>query len=70
MPVGFRRYRRRMELSFEDAAPPDPWGGVQPKFERLEYERPQRFILVGKLVSGEPVRVPLCARRYEDEPGR
>jgi hypothetical protein len=63
-----RRYRRRMEFWSEDAEPSDPWGGLQPKLERLEYEAPRRFVLVGKLNSGEPIRVRLCPGRDEEEP--
>jgi hypothetical protein len=53
-----------------DDPPPCPWGGVQPKFERLEYEGPRRFFLVGKLASNEPIRIRLCAGRYQQQPER
>jgi hypothetical protein len=47
---------------------PSPWGPHQPKFERLEYAGPRRFYLVGRLASGEPIRVRLTSARYEQLP--
>ena len=41
---------------------------MQLKSERLEYERPGRFFLVGKLAFREPVRVRLSALQYEQRP--
>ena len=41
-----------------------------PKFERIEYEGSRRFFLVGKLSSGEPIRIRLSAVRYEQGPGQ
>ena len=41
------------------AEDPCPWGGVQPKFDRLGYDGPARFFLIGRLASGEHVRVQL-----------
>jgi hypothetical protein len=40
---------------------PCPWAGRQPKFERLQYDAPGRFFLIGRLASGEPVRIQLAA---------
>jgi hypothetical protein len=50
--------------------PPDPgyWGGRQPHFERLEYDGPRKFFLVGHLASGEPVRVQLTTASYQQLP--
>jgi hypothetical protein len=45
--------------SFERREPPDPWSGRQPRFEGLVSEGPDRFVLLGRLPSGEPVRVQL-----------
>jgi hypothetical protein len=59
-----------VSFSFEHTKDPAPSGPVQPKFDRLEYEEPRRFYLVGKLASGEPVRIRLTAGRYEQAPRR
>jgi hypothetical protein len=40
--------------------PDDPWGGRQPKFDRLVMRDARTFVLEGRLVpSGEPVAVRL-----------
>jgi hypothetical protein len=54
----------------ENPEPPAPWTRSQPKFERLEYEGPRRFFLVGRLPSGEPLRIRLCAGSYETKSRR
>jgi hypothetical protein len=57
-------------LSSGQPEPPAPWGNHQPKFERLEYEEPRRFFLVGKLAPGDRVRVRMTAGSYEQESPR
>ena len=59
-----------MSFSSEHAKQPAPWGSIQPKFDRLEHEDGRRFYLVGRLASGEPVRIRLTAGRYEQVPRR
>lgn len=44
---------------FERREPPDPWSGGQPRFEGLASEGPDRYFLLARLPSGEPVRVQL-----------
>jgi hypothetical protein len=39
--------------------PERPWGGAQPKFEKLVMHGTDRFALVGRLASGETIDVPL-----------
>ena len=45
--------------SFDRREPSDPWSGRQPRFERLASEGADRFFLLARLPSGEPVRVQL-----------
>jgi len=49
----------RVAPSFEGRQPPDPWPGRQPRFEGVASEGPDRFFLLARLPSGEPVRVQL-----------
>jgi hypothetical protein len=56
-----------VSFSFERPQPA-PWGSAQPKFDRLEYVSPRRFFLVGRLTTGEPIRIRLTAGRYEQAP--
>jgi hypothetical protein len=51
-----------------DETEPDPWGGRQPRFERLEFDGQRGFFLVGQLVSGEPVRLQLTSASYQQRP--
>ena len=50
-----------MEFRFERDKGPAPWGSHQPKFERIVTDGPGRYFLVGRLASGEPVRVQLAS---------
>ena len=59
-----------MSFPLERDEHPAPWGDVQPRFERLEHEDSRRFYLVGRLTSGEPIRVRLTTGRYEQEARR
>ena len=45
------------ELPPEDAS---PWGDVQPRFERLVTDGPDRYFLIGRDAAGEPIRVQLA----------
>ena len=38
---------------------PSPWGHAQPKFERIEREGVDGYVLVGVTTAGEPIRVQL-----------
>ena len=58
----------RVSFSFEHAKQPAPWGAHQPKFDRLEYEGSRRFFLVGRLASGEAIRIRLTSGSYEQPP--
>ena len=49
----------RVASLFERRGPPDPWSGRQPRFEGLASEGPDRFVLLARHPSGEPVRVQL-----------
>jgi len=49
----------RVAPSFEHHDPPDPWSGRQPRLEGLVSEGPERFFLLARLPSGDPVRVQL-----------
>jgi hypothetical protein len=57
-----------MPITFEFAGDPSPWGGRQPKFEHLATDGPDRYFLVGRLASGEPIRVQLAPAAIEAEP--
>jgi hypothetical protein len=37
----------------------DPWGGHQPKYERLVMQDPNRFAITARAPSGERVDAPL-----------
>ena len=50
---------------FENDEDPAPCGSQQPRFDRLEYEGSKRFFLVGKLATGEAIRIRLTTGRYE-----
>jgi hypothetical protein len=52
-------YGHRIRGRFEMWEPDDPWGGRQPKYEKLVRRHPQRFELVTTLPSGERIAVPL-----------
>jgi hypothetical protein len=58
-------YRRLVRFVFEHDEDPSPWGSQQPKFDRLEYEGSRRFFLVGKLATGEAIRIRLTPGSYE-----
>jgi hypothetical protein len=57
-----------MEFRFERDKDPAPWGTHQPKFERILTDGPGRYFLVGRLTSGEPVRVQLAAGSVRKPP--
>jgi hypothetical protein len=57
--------RRPVRAVFEHDEDPAPWGSHQPRFDRLEYEGSRRFFLVGRLASGDPIRIRLTSGRYE-----
>jgi len=44
---------------FDSREPSDPWSGRQPRFEGLASDGPDRFFLLARLPSGEPVRIQL-----------
>jgi hypothetical protein len=46
-------------VSEESKPEPAPWGHAQPKFQRIEREGEEGFVLVGVTTSGEPIRVQL-----------
>jgi hypothetical protein len=54
-----------MEFRFVWSEGPAPWGSVQPKFERIETDGPLRYFLVGRLTTGEPVRVQLTTASFQ-----
>ena len=54
-----------MEFRFELSGGPAPWGSFQPKFERIETDGPLLYFLVGRLTTGEPVRVQLTTARIQ-----
>jgi hypothetical protein len=59
----------RMSASLEMREPLEhPWRGRQPKYERPVRLAPDRFGLVTKLPSGEPIAVPLGRRRATGGP--
>lgn len=58
-----------MDAWFERREPDDPWGGRQPKLERLVMHGQDRFALAGSLHSGEPVEIPLGPFRWNGEDG-
>jgi hypothetical protein len=49
---------------FEMRDPADPWGGRQPKFEKLVHRGRNRFEMVGRLHSGKRIVVRLS--RFAD----
>jgi hypothetical protein len=49
----------RMSSSFESRDHPDPWSGRQPHYEGLVSDGDDRFFLLTRLPSGEPVRAQL-----------
>jgi hypothetical protein len=57
-----------MSVMFEPEDDHSPWGHVQPRFERLEHEASGGYFLVGRLVSGEPIRVQLTCTGAEPWP--
>ena len=57
-----------MESRFERPPGPSPWGPHQPKFERIETDGPHRYFLVGRLTTGEPVRVQLTTASFQGPP--
>jgi hypothetical protein len=59
-----------VEFRFERRDNPPPWGSLQPKFERLVTDGPGRYFLVGRLSSGEPIRVQLSPASYRRRPDR
>jgi hypothetical protein len=44
-------------VSFERREPADPWGGRQPKYDKIVRRGPRCFELVTKLPSDEPISV-------------
>jgi hypothetical protein len=48
-----------MASSFESREAPDPWSGRQPRYEGLVSDGDDRFFLLTRLPSGEPVRAQL-----------
>jgi hypothetical protein len=56
-----------VDTRFEMREPPDdPWGGRQPKFDRLVMRDARTFLIEGRLVpSGEPVTVRLGPLRLD-----
>lgn len=58
-----------MDAWFERRDPDDPWGGRQPKFDRLVMHAADRFALAGRLASGERVEVPLGPFRWDGGEG-
>jgi hypothetical protein len=59
-----------MGARFDMSDPPPPWGGRQPKFERLERDDAGRFFLVYKGPSGEELRVEIGPARASKSPRR
>jgi hypothetical protein len=57
-----------MEFRFERDPGPAPWGPHQPKFEHIVTDGPGRYFLVGRLTSGEPVRIQLAAASVRKPP--
>jgi hypothetical protein len=45
---------------FERRATDDPWGGRQPRYEKLVMIAPSGFALTARLPSGERIDVPLA----------
>ena len=56
-----------MRFPFEPDDDRSPWGDVQPRFERMEYEAPCGYFLAGHVASGEPIRVQLTHGTYEQD---
>ena len=57
-----------MHITFE--LPPEdrsPWGDVQPTFDHLATDGPDRYFLIGRDAAGEPIRVQLAPARLEPE---
>jgi hypothetical protein len=54
--------------SFETPEPEGRWGGHQPKCERLSRLAGNRYVIMGRLDSGEAVTVPLG--RFRIRPDR
>jgi hypothetical protein len=50
---------RAVGSSFEMREPQGPWGGHQPKCEKLTRLAANRYAILGRLDSGQPVTVPL-----------
>jgi hypothetical protein len=50
---------KAMKARFEMRESDDPWRGLQPRYERIVRRGPDRFELVTKLPTGEPISVRL-----------
>jgi hypothetical protein len=57
-----------VRITFESPPDPSPWGALQPRFERLATDRPDRYFLIGREASGEQIRVQLAPARFPAEP--
>jgi hypothetical protein len=57
-----------VRVTSEFGRDPTPWGGHQPKFEHLATEGTDRYFLIGREASGEPIRVQLLPGRVEGDP--